>query len=297
MEEHSPKFLFPFCSLAAADLDGASFSIGALVRSGLSVTWLSQLQIGLWHRFVELLKSTKNDGHVRCMMAHHLEHMTLQMFKPEPSDFPSFGYEYKMLIDMNILATSLLCQDGDLPKHETFCYAAFSNFHALSIQLSVAFTHNSTLKGLWAKVVQGSRNVMEGRQLLSLFEGVMNHLDAVNVLTSPSEISEALKEFEQKAPRGLASLRESLQKSGNATQASVLQSRLDATTEQIGSHDVCKLRDFFTLLWVTELSAETPFADCVKFEILEAEMVTLQSVATAGIVSKSCLRRLNQSFN
>ena len=246
------------------------------------MTWLPQLQIGLWHRFVELLKSTKNDGHVRCMMAHHLEHMTLQMFTPELSDFPSFGYDFKMLIDMSILATSLLCQDGDLPKHETFCHAAFSSFYEVSIQLSVAFTHNATLKGLWAKVVQGSRNVMEGKQLLSLFEVVMKQFDALNVINSPLEISQALMEFDQKVPRGVVSLRDSLRKSGETQQASILQSRIDATTEQIGLHDVCKLRDFFKSLWVTELSEETPFADCVKFEILEDAMVALQSVVAEG---------------
>ena len=97
----------PFLCLSDQQADAKQFTLGYLLRRGLEADWLPSVQISLWQRFIELLKSSKNDAEVTLMLQPFLSQVSVGSFDPELKT-EQVGYDKKIYVDICILSVCVL---------------------------------------------------------------------------------------------------------------------------------------------------------------------------------------------
>lgn len=197
-EVKSPSFLFPFLNLSEREQDTQEFTLGFLCRQGWSSDWLPSLQVTLWQRFIELLKSGKNNETVATMIQTFGQKVTIDNFADDITEC-STGYDKKVFMDMSLLSVCIL-MGSDESEHnhdrDVLCAAAANMYKDASCHLSIAVNHSSNYKALWTRVTTYGKQAVDNKQVVNKVAQVLKTLE---------ELKEAGQGQEEKLQTGLVS--------------------------------------------------------------------------------------------
>ena len=279
------SFVTPFLCLNDQQVDATQFTLGYLLRRGLDADWLPTVQISLWQRFIELLKSSKNDIEVALMLAPFMSHVSLGSFDPEIK-FEQVGYDKKIYVDICLLTVCVSAGAEDAPAvdatRDRLCQAAMAAHHWITCQLSVAMAHSPTYKALWIKTVNFAKQALDSKDVLVEFRKAQSCLQSLSSAEMPlSTKLDALRDWCRDNPKGLHGLSKSLQVFALVTEHKQLCDLCTQVTASLTALSFQPCIDYFSSQWTADPS-ESGFAASEGYIIQQSSSDDIVDFELAG---------------
>ena len=248
----------PFLCLNDQLADAKQFSLGYLLRRGWEADWLPSVQISLWQRFIELLRSSKNDPEVVLMLTPFWSQVSVGSFDPELKH-EKVGYDKKIYIDICILCVCVVCGEPNAPEVDSFrdvlCQAATAAYHWSTVQFSVAIAHSPTYKALWNRINNFAKQALDSKDVLVLFKKAQSCLESLLSADAPLPAKlEILRDWRTNNHQGLYGLSKSLQSFALATEQEQLRDLCTRVTASLPALSFQHCIDYFASQWMADTS-------------------------------------------
>ena len=288
--------MFPFLNLSLPSLDSNCFTLGFLSRAGLDAEWLPSVQISLWQRFLDLLKSQKHDKDVSDMIQQFSDTVAPQNFV-EDLDFNAVGYEAKTYVDMSVLSTCIKYGSNTTeidPVRDQLCFSASNAYNRASLQLTVTMSHSSTYKSLWAAVTNFAKKAVDVKLIKQRGEDAVRLFDQIKATTSVSDQVELLNTLMIEG-HDLDKLHKSLIANSFTDEAQILQDGISDLSEHIRALSFEDLKCVIDALWKTEGESEECFDAIGESLVPPSQISELEYCQIAGFVFLACRLRNTMS--